>query len=107
MIGDALEKSGGGSSRTHRDRCSGRIPFAQGWQVALSPTGIPKWQKDNTLGRVSTQKRLQKLRSAIGAWAIEGLDGDSCDLVIDSANSTKYRELEFLLELAGIFVRVG
>ena len=68
---------------------------------------IPKWQKDNTLGRVSTQKRLQKLRREVEAYAIERLDGDSGDLVIDSANSTKCRELEFLLELAGIFVRAG
>ncbi len=68
---------------------------------------IPKWQKDNTFGRVSTQKLLQKLRSEIWAYAIERLEGDSDDFVIDPATNTKSQESEFPLELAAIFARAG
>ncbi len=68
---------------------------------------IPKWQKPNATGRVSTQKLLQKLRSEIWAYAIERLEGDSGDFVIDPATNTKSQESEFPLELAAIFARAG
>ncbi|MCH8149790.1 MAG: hypothetical protein IH987_17695 [Planctomycetes bacterium] len=68
---------------------------------------IPKWQKPNAPGRVSTQKLLQKLTSEIWAYAIERLKGDSDDFVIDPAKNTKSQESEFPLELAAIFARAG
>ena len=68
---------------------------------------IPKWQKPNATGRVSTQKLLQKLRSEIWAYALDQLEGDSDDFMIDPAKNTKSQESEFPLELAAIFARAG
>lgn len=68
---------------------------------------IPKWQKPNAPGRVSTQKLLQKLRSEISAYAIQRLEVDSGDFVIDRAENTKSQESEFPLGWAAIFARAG
>jgi hypothetical protein len=67
---------------------------------------IPKWQKENA-NRVSTQKLLQKLRSEIWAYAIERLEGDSGDFVIDPPKNTKSQESVFPLESVVIFARAG
>jgi len=68
---------------------------------------IPKWQKANALSRISTQKLLQKLRSEIWAYAIERLEVDSSDFVINQANNTKSQESEFPLESVALFARAG
>ena len=68
---------------------------------------VPKWQKPNATGRVSRQKLLQKLRSEIWAYALDQLEGDCDDFMIDPAKNTKSQESEFPLELAAIFARAG
>ena len=68
---------------------------------------VPKWQAKNANQRVSAQKLLQVLRSEIWANAIERLDNDSSDFVIDPATNTKSQKSEFPLQLAAIFTRAG
>lgn len=68
---------------------------------------IPKWQKENTSGRISTQKLLQKLRSEIWAYAIERLERSSSDFVIDPTKNTKSQESRIPLESAAILARAG
>jgi hypothetical protein len=68
---------------------------------------VPKWQKANASGRVSTQKLLQLLRSEIWAHAIERLERSSGDFVNDPATNTKSPESEIPLESAAILARAG
>jgi len=68
---------------------------------------VPKWQKENASGRVSTQKLLQQLRSEIWAHAIERLEGNSGDFVSDPAKNTKSQESEIPLESVAISARAG
>jgi len=68
---------------------------------------VPKWQKENASGRVSTQKLLQVLRSEIWAYAIERLERNSSDFVTATEPATKPKESETPLESAVILARAG